>query len=559
MSRRSRLSNKKRKKEKRKAARRFLNITYIAEFPVQNRKRICKDKLATYKNSIQTTTSCQISEVESTFNVKGYRSYFNSQVKDWSQQLYCPTETDCVDLLSNCSNTFSHSMERNSWFSVKRKIYPQRMNFPKIFSQSTPCSYVECKENEQLKIEKEDCKEGIPPVEQLLMTNKLRMRYNAKQRKLLRMWIGSCRLAYNMVTAHYKYSKRLNTLKFYRTMLKSLSTNKTFLRDVPYNSLDETLKEAMANIKTVISLQLANPNSRQGIPFRCRKALSQVLPIRAQNLSKDLKAYPRLLFKKDMGPFDRYIQNIRKNTNYRSEKCPRDSKLIWKRKLNHWFLCLVTKVEKDSRENQANEKIISIDPGNRTFATCYSPSGELWKVGEGDGRVLVKLCLRMDKLMSLASKANHNKRRNLNKALERLKMRLKNLRTEFHNKFINWLTTNFSTIVLPKFNTHLMSRRRNRKIGAKTVRGLMTWGHGMFREKLTQVCRYKSINLYNPSEAYTSKTCSYCGWINEKLGGKEIFKCDNCKKNIDRDVNGARGIYLRALKESAVSSENGFA
>jgi putative transposase len=189
---------------------------------------------------------------------------------------------------------------------------------------------------------------------------------------------------------------------------------------------------------------------------------------------------------------------------------------------------------------------VSIDPGNRTFATCYSPDTGIWKLGDQDGRKLIKLCLRADKLKSLSTKCSHRRRRNMLKAIERLKSRCKNLRREFHNKCISWLTSNFTTIILPKFNTHIMARRKNRKIHKSVVRGLLTWAHGEFRAKLSQVCDYKNITLLHPSEAYTSKTCSTCGWIDEKLGGKEIFKCKNCMRNIDRDVNGARGIYLRA-------------
>ena len=47
------------------------------------------------------------------------------------------------------------------------------------------------------------------------------------------------------------------------------------------------------------------------------------------------------------------------------------------------------------------------------------------------------------------------------------------------------------------------------------------------------------------TEEYTSKTCSKCGEINEKLGGKKIFKCEKCQLQIDRDFNGAINILLK--------------
>ena len=46
-------------------------------------------------------------------------------------------------------------------------------------------------------------------------------------------------------------------------------------------------------------------------------------------------------------------------------------------------------------------------------------------------------------------------------------------------------------------------------------------------------------------ERYTSKMCSLCGWINNKLGSDKIYNCKECKLMLDRDVNGARNIFLK--------------
>ena len=106
--------------------------------------------------------------------------------------------------------------------------------------------------------------------------------------------------------------------------------------------------------------------------------------------------------------------------------------------------------------------------------------------------------------------------------------------------------------MIPIFNAHLMSKRGCRKIRTKTVRGMMSWAHGKFRETLKSMCDKKGKVMINPSESYTSKTCSSCGWIDEKLGGKKTFRCRKKGKIVDRDVNGARGIFLRALLGGAL-------
>ena len=53
------------------------------------------------------------------------------------------------------------------------------------------------------------------------------------------------------------------------------------------------------------------------------------------------------------------------------------------------------------------------------------------------------------------------------------------------------------------------------------------------------------IKVIIVNEAYTSKTCSACGLIH-KIGSKSVLKCE-CGLTIDRDLNGARGIFLKNL------------
>jgi transposase len=62
------------------------------------------------------------------------------------------------------------------------------------------------------------------------------------------------------------------------------------------------------------------------------------------------------------------------------------------------------------------------------------------------------------------------------------------------------------------------------------------------------------------TEEYTSKTCGRCGTIGAKrrirpegyineVGSKDIFTCNKCKLVVDRDVNGARNIYIKTINK----------
>ena len=56
---------------------------------------------------------------------------------------------------------------------------------------------------------------------------------------------------------------------------------------------------------------------------------------------------------------------------------------------------------------------------------------------------------------------------------------------------------------------------------------------------------YPSCKLLIVNESYTSRTCSFCGEINQELGGAEVFKCNSCEYTGDRDIHGSRNIQLR--------------
>ena len=52
--------------------------------------------------------------------------------------------------------------------------------------------------------------------------------------------------------------------------------------------------------------------------------------------------------------------------------------------------------------------------------------------------------------------------------------------------------------------------------------------------------------MLDVSEAYTTKTVSWTGEMLEGLGGASVVVAQDGER-MDRDYNGARGIYLRAL------------
>jgi putative transposase len=215
----------------------------------------------------------------------------------------------------------------------------------------------------------------------------------------------------------------------------------------------------------------------------------------------------------------------------------------------HWFITIPRTVQQKSPENQ-RVKFVALDPGVRTFQTIYSDS-ILGKIGTGDFSRIFRLCLCVDDLVSRSRQAKGLKRLALKRANKRLRRKIKDLIQDLHYKTANFLCRNFETILIPTFETSKMTKRTSRKIGSKTARAMLTFAHYRFKEFLKVKAEEFGCRVVEVSEAYTSKTCSYCGNVQE-IGSRKIFKCKSCGAVIDRDLNGARGIYLRALGASPI-------
>ena len=122
-------------------------------------------------------------------------------------------------------------------------------------------------------------------------------------------------------------------------------------------------------------------------------------------------------------------------------------------------------------------------------------------------------------------------------------------RDDLERQVAHWLVRNYDIILLPDFRVQGMTGRAGRKIRRRTVRNLLTLRHYGFKQFLLHKAREFGKQVFIVNEAYTSKTCSWSGEIIPNLGGrKRVTGSDGV--SLDRDINGARGIFLRALVDS---------
>ena len=200
-------------------------------------------------------------------------------------------------------------------------------------------------------------------------------------------------------------------------------------------------------------------------------------------------------------------------------------------------------------ETPSGDGVVALDPGVRTFLTYFSET-DCGKIGHRAFGRIQRLCHWLDDLISrTVTEPNHHRRRRMRRAQARLRQRITNLVDELHWQTVRWLTSNYKVILLPTFETQDMTRRAGRKIRNKTARMMLSFRHYEFKQRLLWKAWQRGALVVEVSEAYTSKTRSWDGSVKENLGGAAVIR-DASGFGMDRDVNGARGIFLRALGDS---------
>ena len=198
------------------------------------------------------------------------------------------------------------------------------------------------------------------------------------------------------------------------------------------------------------------------------------------------------------------------------------------------------------RENQA--RVVALDPGVRSFLSWYCAES-VGKIGEGVFFRIQRLCERLDDLLSRSAKSPARRRRNMRRAAGRMRLRVENLIAELHRQVARFLVGKFDVILLPTFETSEMVERGRRRIRSKTVRNLLSLAHYRFGMFLRHKAAEYGVTVLSVNEAYTTKTVSWTGELLDDVGGTSVIVGRDGER-MDRDYNGARGIYLRALGDT---------
>jgi len=130
-----------------------------------------------------------------------------------------------------------------------------------------------------------------------------------------------------------------------------------------------------------------------------------------------------------------------------------------------------------------------------------------------------------------------NNRKKSRVHLARIHKKIANKRKDFHFKLAKQLSLQYDVIFLETLDLNKMKKRFGRKISDL---GFYSFLKILEYECTLSGCKVIYIDKWDPS----SKTCSNCLWINNKLKLKDRkWDCSNCGSHHKRDHNAAKNIY----------------
>lgn len=213
----------------------------------------------------------------------------------------------------------------------------------------------------------------------------------------------------------------------------------------------------------------------------------------------------------------------------------------------YWYIH-IPYVRQVYQEPKKEETIVALDPGFKTFQSYFSSDGRYGKY-QHDVKRLHDICQLLDYYNWTLNNSWHAAKY-VKLKMDRLYRKQLHLIEEMHQKVINDLTSQYNWILLPSFETQDMLVGKGYTKGMRNAkRHVYQLSHFKFKEHLKHRCQQmEQCKILIVSEAYTTKTCTCCGWEWKKMTTRDrVFKCENCKLEMDRDIHAARNILIRIL------------
>jgi putative transposase len=362
----------------------------------------------------------------------------------------------------------------------------------------------------------------------MLKRYKYRAYPTLEQTRLFDRTFGSARFVYNKYIETNKVNKKVTTYQQACANLTKLKKEHDWLNDVSSIALQQSLKDAAQGVSNYFK----NPQKLRLPGFKKRnnnaafrivgKASYKVIKLNANWGGVKLPKAGILKFKQE--------RELPDNPT---------SVTVVRTPSNEYYVSFVVETVPVVLP-QAN-KITAIDLGIKTFATTVDTKGDVVHVGNPQYyRNGQRKLAALQRAYARKQKGSNRK----NKARLKIAVQASKVaqqRNDFLNKLVFNMVRENQTIITETLKVTNMVRNK------RLSKSIMDAGWGMFLTKLTDKSNefgrtHVLVDQWFPS----SKTCSQCGVVKEKLDLSErTWECV-CGAWLDRDINAAVNLLLAA-------------
>ena len=400
-----------------------------------------------------------------------------------------------------------NNLKINTWFNIK-ETNNQNVNF----------------NDQNYNIKEKDCIK--------YKCKKIELELNKKQKHIINSWLKAYSEMYNMALKYIKdnisENKKILNFQYLRNSLKKDKEILVKKSDIKVHDIDYAIKLVCQNYKSALSNYKNGYIKHFRIRYWRKNKNEKFMDLEKQNFKNNT------IRGKILGKVKGYYNGKPYNFNNIDSDCRLQNKD------GKYYLFVPNLIV--NTDSKVENKCITIDPGLRKFGTCISENKAVI-IGENISDRIKKYLKREDKILS-NDKINKNTKCKARKMIDR---KINNLVNELHWKTINYLTANYKTILIGNMSIKSIVNKKG-KLNKIYKRVGLRLNFYKFHQRLKYKCDINDRDYGKINEWLTSKTCSMCGNINEKLGSSEVYNCVNCKSIFDRDINGARNIYIRAIQ-----------
>ena len=225
-----------------------------------------------------------------------------------------------------------------------------------------------------------------------------------------------------------------------------------------------------------------------------------------------------------------------------SRKLPAEPKSVrvYRDAAGWWWASFVVDIDEEACPRE-NNGAIGIDWGVKTPATTTNTDFNLGCTPrvKDNAKALAKYQKRMNRHRKVQQWEAYRKAR---KKAAKLHRRVKNQRKEQSRKWAQSVAKNHAVIAAEDFKPKFLMA--NKKTAKKASENAI----GMVKRELQEAAKTYGCDLILVDPKYTTMDCSHCGArLKTKLElHVRTFHCEHCGMTLDRDVNAARNMLIRA-------------